>query len=49
MSSFPRYPAAILRYSPECVEGEFSELRPNGVLRSSDIFQLLLHWAQKLH
>jgi hypothetical protein len=29
------YPPNILRYSPECVEGEFSELRVDGVLQSS--------------
>src|SRR5215204_422392 len=35
----PRYAAIILRYSPECVEEKFCELRPNGVLRS---------WRRKL-
>src|SRR5918994_5173344 len=28
-------PRKFERYSPECVEGEFSELRVDGVLRSS--------------
>src|SRR5215204_6166726 len=27
IAPFPRYPATILRYSPECVEGVFSEVR----------------------
>jgi hypothetical protein len=30
--------ANLESYSPECVEGEFSELRPNGVLGSTEIF-----------
>jgi hypothetical protein len=34
-SSFSLRPATILRYSPECVEEEFSELRVDGLLRSS--------------
>src|ERR671916_825279 len=34
-SSFSLRPAIILRYSPECVEGEFCELRMYGVLESS--------------
>src|SRR5215203_670881 len=37
VAPFPRYPASILRYSPDCVEGVFSELRRHGVLRSSRI------------
>ena len=35
-------------YSPECVEGEFCELRPNGVLRSSPkIFPDLAHLDER--